>query len=136
MNIVRRLQACGGGARVLSVDYGLSPEYPYPTALNQVIQAYDWLVNDQHVAPSRIVIAGDSAGGALALLLACSLRDRQQAPTAGLALISPWVDFNGDDAYIRYTRMHIHITLYLLIMCGSCMIVMVRRISCPMQLVI
>jgi monoterpene epsilon-lactone hydrolase len=126
MQMVKRLQSSGGGARVLSVDYGLAPEHPYPTALNQIKTAYDWLVNDQHISPARIVIAGtpvlfsrsitalhpdywinewneigDSAGGALALLLACSLRDRQQPPPSGVALISPWVDFKIDDAYKR-----------------------------------
>jgi acetyl esterase/lipase len=58
MSMLRRLQACGGGARILSIDYGLSPDYPYPSALNQVKDAYDWLTNDMKVAPSRIVISG------------------------------------------------------------------------------
>lgn len=61
------------GWSVVSVDYRLAPEYPAPTALRDCIAAYAWLANNSHTlgaSASRIVLAGDSAGGCLATLVA------------------------------------------------------------------
>ncbi len=61
------------GWPIVSVDYRLAPEHPVPTALRDSIAAYAWLAEHSHTLgaqPSRIVLAGDSAGGCLASMLA------------------------------------------------------------------
>ncbi len=60
--------------RVLSLDYRLAPEHPYPAALQDCTNAYQWLLR-QGFKPSNIIIAGDSAGGNLALATILNLRD-------------------------------------------------------------
>ncbi|KAF9543389.1 hypothetical protein EC957_000899 [Mortierella hygrophila] len=78
---------------VLSVEYGLSPENPFPVALNEITAAYQDLVKQYGVNSKRIIIFGDSAGGNLCLSASLKLRDAHQdlgAP-AGHVLICPWV---------------------------------------------
>lgn len=83
------------GWAVVSVDYRLAPEHPAPTALRDCIAAYAWLAEHCHTLgarPARIVLAGDSAGGCLASLLAQQIA----APTA-----SSWQDLglSGQSTY-------------------------------------
>lgn len=85
----RIAQACR--ARTLVLDYGLAPEHPFPTAIHEATAAYTALLK-QGVAPSSIVIAGDSAGGALTMATLLSLRDSGAPLPAGGVCISPWVD--------------------------------------------
>lgn len=81
-------------ARALFPLYRLAPEHPFPAALDDATAAYESLLA-AGVAPSSIVVAGDSAGGNLALSLLLRLRDRgAPLPAAGL-LISPWVDLTA-----------------------------------------
>jgi epsilon-lactone hydrolase len=54
------------GARVLIIDYRLAPENPFPAALEDAVTAYNWMLA-QGLRPGRIAVAGDSAGGGLAL---------------------------------------------------------------------
>ena len=85
------------GARVLLVDYRLAPEHPFPAAVEDATAAYRWLLA-QNIKPSRIVVAGDSAGGGLALATLIALRDAKvPLPAAGVG-ISPWVDMEGTGA--------------------------------------
>ena len=63
------------GGDVLTADYRVAPEYPYPAALEDALHAYQWLVKEKRYRPGQIVIAGDSAGGGLALALCLYLRD-------------------------------------------------------------
>ena len=79
------------GATVFAPDYRLAPEHPFPAALDDAFACYRALLAGGY-APSRILIAGDSAGGGLALSLCLRLRDEGLAPPAGVALISPWTD--------------------------------------------
>ena len=79
------------GARVLSVDYRLAPEHPYPAALQDARAAYRALLEDG-VEPSQVVLVGESAGGGLvASTLAALRRDRLPQPAAAV-LFSPWTD--------------------------------------------
>lgn len=81
----------GANVVVVSVDYRLAPEHPFPAALEDALVAYRALLAGG-VSPSSIVIAGDSAGGNLALSLLLALRDAREPLPAAAVLISPWVD--------------------------------------------
>ncbi|MGN6670504.1 MAG: alpha/beta hydrolase [Candidatus Nucleicultricaceae bacterium] len=79
------------GMRILAGDYALAPEHPFPTALNQIADAFEWLTQNTFAA-RNIVLAGESAGGNLILSLLMQLRDeKKELPEAAL-LFSPWVD--------------------------------------------
>jgi acetyl esterase/lipase len=83
--------ALAGPARVLALDYRLAPEHPYPAGKDDAVAAYRWLL-EQGTDPSRIVIAGDSAGGGLAVVAALAVRDAGMPTPAGVVSISPWAD--------------------------------------------
>jgi len=82
-------------AQVYAPNYRLAPEHPYPAALEDALAAYRWLLATG-LSPSRIAIAGDSAGGGLALATGIAIRDSDLPAPAALALISPWADLRGD----------------------------------------
>jgi monoterpene epsilon-lactone hydrolase len=79
------------GARIFSLDYRLAPEHPFPAALDDALAAYRILMSDG-LSPASIVIAGDSAGGGLALATLLALRDAGDPLPAGAVLFSPWTD--------------------------------------------
>ena len=84
-------QRCG--LNVLTINYRKAPDHPFPAALDDARRAYRWLLRQGH-QPHEIVVAGDSAGGGLALALLLALRDAGVAlPAAGIGL-SPWTDLN------------------------------------------
>lgn len=88
---------CGRcGARGLYVDYRLAPEHPYPAATDDCLAAYRHLLG-RGIDPARILIAGDSAGGNLALVTAMRARDTGLPLPAALVLLSPVLDatFSG-----------------------------------------
>ena len=90
--------AVAAGVRVLVPTYRLAPEHPFPAAVEDAVQAYRWLL-EQGVAPSRLVVAGDSAGGGLALATLLAARDRGLPMPAGVVALSPWVDLTcGGDS--------------------------------------
>jgi acetyl esterase/lipase len=106
VNTHARLTALIGAAadaRVFSIDYRLAPEHPYPAGLDDCIAAYRWLIEDQAVDPSRLVIAGDSAGGNLTLATLLRLRDEGQALPAAAVCLSPATDLlaTGDSYTTR-----------------------------------
>jgi monoterpene epsilon-lactone hydrolase len=78
-------------APALLIEYRLAPEHPFPAALDDAVMAYHYLV-DQGIEPGRIILAGDSAGGGLAVALALFLRDAQEQLPGGIVCLSPWVD--------------------------------------------
>lgn len=86
-------------ARALMVDYHLAPEHPYPAAFNDCLTAYQWLL-DNGVAAKNIVVAGDSAGGNLALGMLQKLKAQERPQPACAVLLSPFLDFTltGDSA--------------------------------------
>ena len=82
------------GARVLSLNYRLAPEHPFPAPVDDAVAAYRWLLA-QGISPGNIAVAGDSAGGGLAIATLLALRDAgEPLPAAGIG-ISAWVDMEG-----------------------------------------
>jgi monoterpene epsilon-lactone hydrolase len=79
------------GARGLLPEYRLTPEHPFPAGLNDCVTAYRWLLS-QGVAPSDIVMAGESAGATLVLATALALRESGDALPAALIALSPATD--------------------------------------------
>jgi hypothetical protein len=79
------------GMPVWIPNYRLAPEHPYPCALDDAVAAYDALLQRGY-SSQHIVVAGDSAGGTLALALAIRLQHLGRTLPAGLALISPVTD--------------------------------------------
>lgn len=81
-------------ARVLSVDYRMAPENPFPAAVDDAVAWWKELLV-QGVNPAEVVFAGDSAGGGLALACMLASRDQGLPLPAGALLFSPWTDLTG-----------------------------------------
>ncbi len=91
--LARRLSKATGGG-VLTIDYRLAPEDPFPAPVEDAVSAYRWLLDQGH-EPGSLSIAGDSAGGGLTAATLVSLRDQGvPLPSCGVCL-SPWVDMEG-----------------------------------------
>jgi len=88
--------AAASGTTVHLLDYRLAPEYPFPAALDDALAAYRELL-DRGAEPARTALAGDSAGGWLALTAALRLRDAGEPLPAALGLVSPWLDLLGTE---------------------------------------
>ena len=78
-------------AKVISVDYRLAPEHPYPAAVDDALAAYEALLRDG-VAPSDIAFAGESAGGGLAIATLVNARDHGLPLPAAAFVMSPYAD--------------------------------------------
>lgn len=100
-NFAKEYSDLGGGIRVLTPDYRIAPEHTFPAALEDALAAYDWLKGRGWNA-DEIIIAGDSAGGGLALALCLYLKMQNRKMPAGIIAMSPWTDMTAEaDSYAR-----------------------------------
>lgn len=76
---------------ILSFDYRLAPEHPWPSALEDALEVWDYLMYRGYGARD-VIVAGDSAGGNLALTLVLKLKEQGRILPRGLVLLSPWTD--------------------------------------------
>ena len=79
---------------VLSFDYRLAPEHPYPAALEDAMKAWNYLMLLGYGARD-VIVAGESAGGNLALALTLKLKEEGRILPRGLVLMSPWTDLTS-----------------------------------------
>lgn len=79
---------------VLSFDYRLAPEHPYPAALQDAMKVWNYLMLLGYGARD-IILIGDSAGGNLALSLTLKLKDEERLLPRGIVLMSPWTDLTS-----------------------------------------
>lgn len=98
-NLVSRISHVTG-LPALSLDYRLPPVATLPAPVEDALAAYRHLLDEGH-APERIVIAGDSAGGNLALALALHALEADLPRPAALVLLSPWTDLGMTGASIE-----------------------------------
>ncbi len=90
--------AAAAKVRALLIDYRLAPEHPFPAGPEDSLAAYQGLM-EQGIPPGNITVVGDSAGGALAVGLAVSLREAGKPMPASIVCLSPALDltFGGGD---------------------------------------
>lgn len=93
------------GCSVLTPDYRVAPENPYPAALEDAVAAYQWLLDGGWFG-EQIIIAGDSAGGGLAMALTMYLRDHNMPMPGGIVAMSPWTDLtaSGESYTTNYEK--------------------------------
>lgn len=98
--VSRLARACG--CRALLIDYRLGPEHRFPAALDDALACYSQLL-DQSIAPGRIAIAGDSAGGGLTLATLLAAREAGLPMPAAAVGLSAWTDLSvsGDSITSR-----------------------------------
>ncbi|MED5389318.1 MAG: alpha/beta hydrolase [Pseudomonadota bacterium] len=85
-------------ARVVVPDYRLAPEHPCPAAIDDALAVYEALLAEG-VDPASLIIAGDSAGGGLAMATLQALKTAGKALPAATVLFSPWVDLTLNDLF-------------------------------------
>jgi acetyl esterase/lipase len=90
-------------ARVISVDYRLAPEHPYPAAVDDALAAYEALLEDG-IAPADIAFAGESAGGGLAIATLVNARVHGLPLPAAAFVMSPYVDLTLAGATMETRR--------------------------------
>jgi epsilon-lactone hydrolase len=90
-------------AKVISVDYRLAPEHPYPAAVDDAFAAYEALL-ESGMAPADIAFAGESAGGGLVVATLVNARDRGLPLPAASLVMSPYVDLTLSGATMETKR--------------------------------
>ncbi len=97
---------------VISVDYRLAPEHRAPAAVEDVYAAWCWVTDhagELGVDPSRVLVAGDSAGGNLAAVTALMCRERRATMPAGQVLIYPVIEpFFDTESYRKYSTGYVN----------------------------
>lgn len=103
------------GTAVFALDYRLAPEHPYPAALQDALATWRWLL-DEGWRADRLWLAGDSAGGGLALALMLACKQQGLPLPAAAALFSPWTDLTCSGTAVTenaarcawFTAEHLH----------------------------
>jgi len=85
-------------ARVLALDYRLTPDHRFPAPIEDIVAAYRWLL-DQGIAPANMAFAGDSAGGGMCVAGLLALRQEGLPMPSCAVPISPWVDMVGEGTW-------------------------------------
>jgi acetyl esterase/lipase/NRPS condensation-like uncharacterized protein len=86
--------AAESGTKVFCCAYRLAPENRYPAALDDAYEAYSYLI-EKGYSPSRITLAGESAGGGLCYALCLKLREKNMQMPCGIVAVSPWTDMTA-----------------------------------------
>lgn len=103
---VARFLALKAGCTLVSVDYRLGPEHPFPAAVEDCFDATHWVADNAEllrIDPARLAVCGDSAGGNLAAVVALKARESGALVISAQALVYPVIDYRGGTAsYARY----------------------------------
>ena len=93
------------GCSVLTPDYRVAPENPYPAALEDAVASYQWLM-DKGYFGEQIILGGDSAGRGLAMALCMYLKDHHMPMPCGIVAMSPWTDLtaSGESYETNYEK--------------------------------
>ena len=91
------------GVRVFCPAYRLAPEHPYPAALDDALESYQYLLQKGY-EPGQVMLAGESAGGGLIYCLCLKLKELGMELPCGLIGISPWTDLTGSGDSYRENR--------------------------------
>lgn len=91
--------ALSTGCDVLSFEYRLAPEAPYPSAIDDALRVWDYLMY-MGIGARDVIVAGDSAGGNLALELALAVKAQGRSQPCALVLMSPWTDMTMQGAIL------------------------------------
>lgn len=86
--------ALASKTKCLTIDYRLAPEHPFPAAVDDALKAYKWLLK-KGFKPEKIVLAGDSAGGGLAIATLLRLKEEKMPLPCTAVCLSPWLDLEG-----------------------------------------
>ncbi len=108
LRMAESLEEQGLKVSVFMLEYSLAPEFAFPVQLEEMASAYRYLTEEEAVSPSKIALAGDSAGGNLLLSFLSSLHSplsptspKFSEPFLGLFLMSPWVSFSHSGSSFR-----------------------------------
>lgn len=103
-----RFLALAARCTLVSVEYRLAPEHPFPAAVDDCYRASLWLAENAKklgIDPARIALCGDSAGGNLAAVIALMARDSGAIPVSAQVLIYPVIDYRGGTgSFDRYRK--------------------------------
>jgi acetyl esterase/lipase len=88
------------GLYIMGIDYRLAPEDPFPAALEDAEEAYQFLLKEGY-SPEQIVVAGTSAGGGLAFSLLFSLKEKGEVLPSAVLGLCPWLDLSMSENSIK-----------------------------------
>ena len=90
-NFAAMYHEVSGGLSVLTIDYRVAPQHPFPAALEDAYAAYEWLL-EKGYRSGQIILAGDSAGGGLCLALVHYLKNHEKPLPKAILTMSAWTD--------------------------------------------